>query len=139
MKINVCHHAKIKVILHGITCSWVVLNITLFVFFILIISRVFKTPQELEVLRYVNRVSSEAHKEVKWMKKCNETGNLNNTPISQNNLTHLKKSEYLKKNPVSLWSSSVHLWIYWSFHQSMYNLWILIIILSLIIIVDCQI
>lgn len=26
--------------------------------------RVFKTPQELEVLRYVNRVSSEAHKEV---------------------------------------------------------------------------
>ena len=27
-------------------------------------SRVFKTPQELEVMRYVNRVSSEAHKEV---------------------------------------------------------------------------
>lgn len=65
MKINVYHHAKIQVILHGITHSCIVLNITLFVFFILIISRVFKTPQELEVLRYVNRVSSEAHKEVK--------------------------------------------------------------------------
>jgi len=28
-------------------------------------SRVFKTPQELEVMRFANRVSSEAHKEVK--------------------------------------------------------------------------
>lgn len=64
MKINAYHRAKIKVILHGITCFWIVFNVTLFVFFILIISRVFKTPQELEVLRYVNRVSSEAHKEV---------------------------------------------------------------------------
>ena len=27
-------------------------------------SRVFKTPEELEVLRYCNRISSEAHKEV---------------------------------------------------------------------------
>lgn len=29
-------------------------------------SRVFKTDMELEVLRYTNRISSEAHREVSW-------------------------------------------------------------------------
>ena len=34
-------------------------------------SRVFKTPQELEVIRFTNRVSSEAHKEVIFFYQAN--------------------------------------------------------------------